>query len=318
MRIRSLLVLVAALAAALPAPGAEEWGFDPRFRPHPATDVLVKGEPPLLRRDEDAFVDLVEAAFDLAMPQAVERRLRVAVEEGFEKGDADARKRFLERVAPIGNLRRLVREQNLLEAEEGMMAFRRSLDTRLQEDPPDAVATLLRDLLRGRHETAWAGEPPIHAAAVESWLALTAFLTAVARNEAVAPSPGKDAVTRRELGLDLAKRDADERGLVLRAHRPWIRLQEAWDDGGDLRRLKLRIQVVQFVVDLLPEEKRVEVGEIEDLKGYARSAAVLRDVVPALDLWTTLGAHPEKVLALVEAWLGPVPEGEDALLLYRD
>lgn len=318
MTTRRLLAALILLAMGLHAGAADEWGFDPRFRPLPAVDVLVKGEPPLLRRDVDAFVDLVEASFDLAMPAKVDSALRVAIEESYEKGDAAHRQLFLGRVESIQTLRRLVREKKVLEAETGLMAFRRSLDAMLHAVPPSPTATILRDVLRGRHETAWAGEPPLNEAAVDSWLALAAFTASVALNQSVAPTTGRVEVAHRDLAALFKERDAAERKRLLRAHKTWIRLQKAWDDGGELKRLKLRAGVAEFVADILPEERRVELGEIEDLPGYARSAAVLREVVPAFDLWVTLASRPAEVLELIETWLGPVPEGEDVILLFRE
>ncbi len=318
MKLRAPLAVLIFLLSAWAGHAAEEWGFDPRFRPLPGTDVLVRGDVPLLRRDVDAFVDLVEASFDLAMPRAVEGRLRVAIEEGFEKAGETDRRAFLQRVEGIESLRDLVRQQKVLEAEEGLMAFRRSLDAMLQRDPPDPVATLLRDLLRGRHEIVWAGDPPLNEAAVDAWLATAAFVAALARNDGVVLTEGKKAVTRRDLGVLFRARDADERKRVLQAHRTWIRIQTAWDDSSELRRLRLRKAAVDYVASILPEEKRVEVGQIDSLETYARSAAVLRDVVTAFDTLSTLASRPKEVLALLDTWLGPLPDGQDVLLLYRE
>ena len=318
MNPRVLLAVPLLLVGVVVARAADEWGFDPRFRPLPPADVLVKGDVVLRRRDVDAFVDLVEASFDLAVGAAAETRLRVAIEEGFDRADAQARKAFLERVTPLPALRRLVRDGEVLEAEKGLMAFRRALDAMLQREPPDAVAVALKDLLRRRHETAWAGDPPIHAAAADAWLELAAFLTGIARNEPFAPSKGKEEVARRDLAALLEAKGAAERKRVLQAHRPWIRLQTAWDAGGELKRLELRAATVAFVASILPEDRRVEIGDVYNLEEYARASAVLRDVVPAVDLWSTLASRPSEVLDLVERWLPALPDGEDVLLLYRE
>ena len=159
MNPRVLLAVPLLLVGVFVARAADEWGFDPRFRPLPPADVLVKGDVVLRRRDVDAFVDLVEASFDLSLGAATETRLRVAIEEGFDRADAQARKAFLERVTPLPALRRLVRDGEVLEAEKGLMAFRRALDAMLQSGQGPEPAADAEKATDAPAETEQLGEP---------------------------------------------------------------------------------------------------------------------------------------------------------------
>src|SRR5262245_23248459 len=75
--------LLAAVVGFGPAAKAEERMFEPRFREGKPGDVLVKGEPGLLRGSVDAFVDLSEASLDLAWSEKGEQEVRDAVETAF-------------------------------------------------------------------------------------------------------------------------------------------------------------------------------------------------------------------------------------------
>lgn len=311
------LVLFASLLAAAAARGGEPWGFDPRFRTGEPEDVLAEGPPPLTRTDVDAFVDLVEAGFDLAIGAEREQALRDALEQEYDGLAPEARRALLDLVAPAALLRADVRARQVAPVDEGLAAFRRALDARLAlatEDRPNAI---LRDVLRARGRLTWLGEPPIHALAADAWLELVELVVSLGRNEDVAPTEGQRSVVREDLVTALRAVDEPTRARLLRVHRAWIRLQAAWDAAGDARRLSLRMVAVRLLAQALPADRRITVGADEDLPAYARVATLLRAAEPAYDAWSNLARNPAPVLDAVEAWLGPAPVDGPAALLER-
>jgi hypothetical protein len=53
------------------------------------------------------------------------------------------------------------------------------------------------------------------------------------------------------------------------------------------------------------------------LREYARTAAVLAGTQSAYEAWSNLVRHPTPIFETVDAWLGPLPEGGDEVLLWR-
>ncbi|MFV1958573.1 MAG: hypothetical protein ACC662_04075 [Planctomycetota bacterium] len=314
-----LAVLLAATLAAALSPGSaraeEAWGFDPRVRSLPADEVLVAGPAALRRRDVDAYVDLVEAAFDLSIPRRAGNALRNALEGAYTQGGPAWRKAYLALVAPLPDLRRLAREDNRRAVEEGLSTFRRALDARLEADPPAKPDRILHEVLAARERVAWAGRPPISATSATAWMELVVFVASAGRNEAVRPTDGQWGTVRDRLGPVLARQGEASRRRLLRAHRTWLGLRARWDAVTEGKRLALRFAVLDLMVRALPKDRRFPLGEGRTLKDYARAAAVLRGAQSAYDAWSNLARNPDAVLDVLERWLPPAPAGRLGILL---
>ncbi len=314
-RLRHLVALAFFLGLVLRAGAAEPWGFDPRFRLGPADEVLVKGPPPLRRADVDAFVDLLQASFDLRVPADKERALRDALETDFGKADPAARARLLALTEPIDDLCAAAAKRDLGTTERGLETFRRALDAFLAETPDAPSSRLVGEVLRARGRAAWDGEPPIHAPAADAWLDLVELVVSLGRNEDVEPTPGQRSVVREELGAAFHGLDPKVRTRLLHAHRTLVRLEAHWDAADEARRLVLRMDAAHLLADALPEDERITVEEGGDAVRYARVATLLRTVQSDYEAWSSLAHQVAPVLDLVDRWLGPPPlEGAGALL----
>lgn len=291
--------------------------FDPSFREGTPSDVLLDGPPPLLRAQLDAFVDLTEAAFALALAPEVEQGLRDALETWYDEAKEDERIAFATLVAPRSALAAAARRGDAVALSEGLQVFRRALDARLAAAPDTEPNRRVRDLLVHRQATPWPGTPPVSAPAAGSWLELVEFLTSLARNDDFEPTLGQVQVLERKLASPLHTESAATRTRLRDLHHTWLRLKATWDEADVGRRLVLRWKAIDLLVRALPPERRIAVGEPGDLEAYARAAATLARTQSGYEAWTGLSHNPEAVLEVVDAWLGPLPPAQDHVLLYR-
>jgi len=291
--------------------------YDPTFREGGGGDVLHEGPPPLLRAQLDALVDLMEAAFELALAPDAEQGLRDAFETWYAGAGPEARERFAALVAPRASLALAARQGDATAVEAGLQAFRKSLDERLAADPDTPPHRLVRAVLVRRQTVPWPGTPPVHAPAADAWLEAVEFLVSLARNEDFEPTSGQVAVLTEDLAAALHGESQATRERLRDLHRTWLRLKAVWDGADVGRRLALRWKAVDLLARSLPPERKVEVGPHGDLKAYARAAKTLASTQSGYEAWSSLARQPVVVLAVMDAWLGPVAPGGDQVLLYR-
>lgn len=294
-----------------------EWMYDPTFREGRPSDVLLEGPPPLLRAQLHAFVDLTQAAFELALAPDVEQGLRDALETWYDGAAEEERVAFAGLVAPRSLLASAARSGNTAAFEQGLQTFRRVLDERLAAAPDSPPNRRIRALLVDRQATPWPGSPPVRAPAAAAWLELVEFLVSLARNEDFEPTAGQAQVLVRELAPPLHAQGAEPRGRLRDIHRTWLRLKATWDGADVARRVALRWKVLDLLVRALPPDRRIEVGGPGDLEAYARAASTLARTQSGYEAWSNLARHPVAVLEVVDAWLGPLPAARDHVLLYR-
>ncbi|MHC5011060.1 MAG: hypothetical protein ACYTG6_08940 [Planctomycetota bacterium] len=315
--VRLLPLLLLLLPPVSEAVGGEDWMFDPRFREGQPGDVLHAGPPPLLRSQLDGFVDLCEAAFDLAIPSGREQDLRDALELAYGEGTPVDREGFRALVAPIASLRSKARRGDDVGVQAGLSGFRRALDQELAAAPDRAANRIVREVLQLRQQSVWPGTPPVHGAAAAAWIELVEFLVALGRNAGVHPTEGQSAQLIRDTGAVLHGSPEGVRRRLRDAHRVWLRVKAQWDVADVDRRLALRWTAVRLVAAIMPPSRRIEPGPDGDLQAYARAAGALGEAEPAFDAWVNLAANPEAVLVAVDRWLGPLPDERDDTLLYR-
>lgn len=307
-----LILLLVALAIA-----GEERMFDPVFREGRPSDVLHEGPPPLLRSQIDAYVDLLEAAFDLVLRPSDEQDLRDALEGDYAGADESARRELAVFLAPRAALGVQARSGDAAAVRKGLGTFRQALDHRLTTAPGTPVHGIVRRVLARRREVAWPGTPPIGAPAADAWLDLVEFVVSLGRNEDYEPTDGQTEVLRRDLGVVLHGQPEAVRSRVRDAHLTWLHLKARWDASQAADRLALRWKAVALCARALPPARRIEVGSPGDLVAYARTAALLAGTQSGYAAWSNLARHPEALFAEVDAWLGPVEEGADHPLAWR-
>jgi hypothetical protein len=312
-----LLMLLSFLLLRPAARAEEEWMFDPTFREGSGSDVLLEGPPPLLRAQLDGFVDLMEAAFALALAPDAEQALRDAYETWYAKSTETERVAFATLVAPRTALAAAARRGEAGVLDEGLQAFRRALDQRLSAAPGIVPHRLVRDLLVERQATPWPGMPPVHAPAAAAWLEMVEFLVSLARNEDFEPTTGQVEALGRELAAPLHGLDLPIRTRLRDVYRTWLRLEADWDRADVGRRLALRWKALDLLARALPPERRIAVGKPGDLQTYARAAAALARTQSGYEAWSNFARQPAAVFEIVDAWLGPLPASRDHVLLYR-
>jgi hypothetical protein len=314
---RPPLVLALLLVATGLAPRAsgESAMFDPRFREGSGGDVLVAGTPGLLRGHVDAFVDLSEAAFDLAFAAAEEQALRDVLEERFAAWSAEERAAFLELVASVTGLREKGRAGDVEGMRAGLRAFWIALDRRIQAAPREPVHRLLTEALEKRQRTAWKGVPAIHAVAADAWLEATLFLTGLGRNEAFLPSEGQRATLAAELEAALHPQPQAVRESLRSFHRAWLLAKARWDAAPPARRYLLRWQVVRLLARVLGPARLPEPAVGPEPSDYAREAARVAERLTAFEAWSNLARQPAATLeALTKGLELPDPAPEHLLL----
>ena len=312
-----LLVLVLLCAGALPSATGEEGMFEPRFREGKAGDVLVKGEPGLLRGNLDAFVDLSEAALDIAWPAAGEQDLRDALETAFSAASETERKAFLDLVTPAASLREKGRAGDTDALRAGQRAFVIALDRRINAAPREKAHRLVTDALERSQRAVWKGIPAIRAGAADAWLEAGQFLVGLGRNERLEPTEGQRSALLEELDLALHGQPEAVRERLRQFQRTWLLVKARWDQAGDARRFAMRWEAVRLLARLLPAERALTVVQGPELTDYAREAARVASRFVAYDAWANVTRHPEVALEALKKGLElpePVPEH---VLLYR-
>lgn len=306
------------LALLARAPASAEYGmFEPRFREGRPGDVLVPGSPGLLRGHLHGFVDLSEAAFDLAFAAADEQALRDALEERFASWAAPERAAFLDLVAPLTGLRDKGRGGDVEGMQAGLRAFWIALDRRIQAAPREAPNRLLTQALEKRQRATWKGIPAIHATAADSWLELTTFLVGLGRNESYEPTAGQRAAILEELDRALHPQPEALRERLRRSHRTWLLTKARWDGATQTQRYALRWQLVRLLARILGPARMAEPAVGSTPAHYAQAAADLAARMSPYDAWTNLARQPAATLeALLQGLELTEPLPEHALL-YR-
>jgi len=267
--------------------------FDPRFREGAPSDALTKGPPPLARGHLNAFVDLFEAAFDLALPAGSEQALRDALETEYVKAGRDWREALLDLTDPIVNLRCCARCCNGRGVRACLRRFRRSIDVRLRKEPKAASTKIILKVLERRHEVVWLGEPEVKRLAADAYLEMAVFVTSLGRNADIKLSPGQWSALREYLGRDLHNLSAKEREGLERAHRTWLLAKARWDRGRDARRFAMRREAVRLCARLAPTEGGLRVDPGTDLKAYARAASKVAAADRPFEAATAVARNPK-------------------------
>jgi hypothetical protein len=291
--------------------------FEPNFREGRPEMVLVVGPPPLLRAEVDAFVDLFEGAFSVALLRDREQALRDAIETDYAKASESERRAFASLVAPRAALKERARKGEPGAVPEGLTSFRLVLDATLPTASEARWPRLVEEELARCRETAWPGSPPVPVPAADTWLELVEFVVSVGRNADFEPTLGQRTALRRTLAAGLHGADPAVRTRLAGIHKTWLGLKSKWDRSGVDDRLALRWKLVGLLARALPPELRIAVGDAGDLGAYARTATALSRTQSAFDAWANLARNPAIVLTEIDAWLGPVDAAKDHTLLYR-
>lgn len=315
-RARGALVAALAIACLLPAFG-EESMVEPRFREGRPGDVLVRGEPSLLRGHLDAFVDLTEASFALAWAAPVEQELRDALELSFGRWGPAERGELIALVTPLTGLRERGRAGDLEGLKAGLRAFWIALDARISAAPREKAHQLLTQGLERRQRAVWRGIPAIHGSAADAWLEATLFLSTLGRNERFEPTAGQRASLLEALDLGLHGQSEAVRERLRDVHRTWLLAKARWDAADGARRFALRFEAVRLLARLLPPGRALTIVPGPDLTDYAREAARVQAAVEAYDAWSSAVHSPEASLEALTKGLDLLRGAPAHVLLYR-
>jgi hypothetical protein len=312
---RRLLLLALGLTAVVPAAADGEM-FDPRFREGAPSDSLVEGPPRFSRGHVNAFIDLFEAAFDLALTAESEQTLRDAIENEFVAASPARRESFLALVEPIVVIRTKARRGEVAAVRALLRRFRAAIDERIRKQPATPAHRILTRALERRHRVLWVGEPAIKGVAVDAYIELVQFMVGLARNERVALSPGRRTALIDYLGGDLSGLDRETRERLAGVHRTWLRVKGRWDHAKDARRFLARWAAVRLGARLAPGGKLiVEPGP--DLAAYAREAAKVAAADDRYDAATVFARNPVALLEAASKGLGLSGEGPAFTFMYR-
>ncbi len=291
--------------------------FEPCFRPGAPSDVLVSGPPTLARGHLNAFMDLLETAFDLSVPQATEQELRDALETEYEALGKGEREVLIELVARMPHIKDAARAGERDTVTQGLNAYRTALDGRLRRAPARASSLVLERVLARRTATAWPGDPAIHGSAADAWMELTQFLLRLAVNEIEGPTPGQIEAMTERLGEELRGRPHAERVVLKDAHRLWLRVKAAWDTADSAARTRMRWAAVKLLNDLLPEERRLVLTDGRDLPGYAAEARRVRQGLDRFQAYGLLARNPVLIRPVLESEFGIEGAGPAYSFLFR-
>jgi hypothetical protein len=190
--------------------------FDPRFREGSPSDVLVATGSPLLRGTVDAFVDLVEASVDAALPADEEQALRDGIETAWPRLTADDRQ-WLERCVD----RKTPATVATPRAAPTRRLLRRS--SACVGPPTAAWKSVVRRALADRATPfTTTGTPPVSIAAASAFEALGSFLVCVARNDGEQVTEGQAQAVRARLRSAMDASGALVRGHYARLPRLWL------------------------------------------------------------------------------------------------
>ena len=315
-----LLALVVCLGSASAEPA--ERMFDPRFREGAPSDQIAAGPPRLSRGHLNAFVDLFETAFDLALPAADEQALRDALEEAYGEATEAQRDAFLALVDVIAPMKARARCCDWRFVNANLRRFRAEIDKRVRAAPKQPVNAVMLSVLRRRHEVVWPGDPALKALAVESYLEMVLFVAGLGRNEAIELSPGRRTALIDYLGKDLRTCPHATRTCLVEAHKTWLRSKARWDRGRDARRLAMRWEAVGLLARLAPRPGGLEIrggpGSREaDHTDYAREASKVQAADARFDAVTALARNPQALLESLCRGLGLGGRAPPFTFLYR-
>jgi len=313
-----LALLAAALALPVAAgvradegPRGGEPMYEPRFRAGAPSDSLLLGPPALARGNVHAFVDLFEAAFDLALPAEQEQALRDAIETEYEAFGEAERQAFLDLGKDLPALERAARAGERERVLSGIALFRETLSSRLERTPGRASTRVLQAAIARRSQVAWPGDPVVPGTSADAWLELCSFLLRLARNEVEGPTPGQVGALEQLLASELRARPREERLALGAAHRTWLRVKAAWDLADSATRTRMRYGALTLLAGLLPKERCPALGEGRDLATYVRDARLVAGALERYDAFGLLARNPARVLsALAESFgtKGDAPE----------
>ena len=319
-RRRRWLGLAALLATVLgvgASAEAQDGMYEPRFREGKPGDVLVEGEPGLLRGSVDGFVDFTEAALDLAWPEKGEQDVRDAVETAFGTWKEEERRSFLDLVSPLASLREKGKAGEVEAVNAGKRAFVIGLDKRIHAAPRDKVNRLVTEGIERAQRVVWKGIPAIKSAAADAWLEAATLLVGLGRNERPEPTEGQRTTLTEELDLALHPQPEAVRERMKAFHRSWLWVKARWDQASDARRFALRWEAVRLLARLLPPEKALTVNAGPELADYAREAARVAERIGAFDAWSNVARHPEAVFEALKKGLELPDTAPDQTLLLR-
>lgn len=296
---------------------AEHGMYEPRFREGSAGDVLVAGEPSLLRGHLDAFVDLTQAAFDLALWAPLEQEVRDGLELAFTSWKAPERQAFLDLVRPVASLRAKGRSGDTDGLKAGLRSFWIELDRRIQAAPREAAHRALTTALERRLRAVWPGVPPIQGSAAEAWLSATVLLVGLARNESYEPTVGQQETLRAQLDTELRGQPEALRERLRVFHRSWLLLQARWDAAPPAARFRLRWEALQLLARMCPAAQGFTPTLGPDPADYAREAAKVAARLTPYDAWSNLARQPAAVLEALTKGLDLPAAPPEHILLYR-
>jgi hypothetical protein len=314
----ALLMGGASVSTPIPAQAEEERAlFDPRFREGAPSDELAAGPPRLSRGHVNAFIDLFETAFDVALPAQSEQDLRDALEEQYIAADTAGRESFLTLVDAIAPMKARARCCDWRFVHGGLRSFRTVIDARLRAAPKEAANEVMLKVLRRRHEVVWRGEPALKALAVEAYLEMVVFVASLGRNETIRLSEGQFTALRDYLGKDLRRCTYATRNCLISVHRTWLRVKARWDRSRDSRRLGMRWEATHLLARLAPTPGGLQVPTQGSYKDYARAAATVEAADKAFDVVTALARNPQALQEALCRGLGLGAQAPPFPFLYR-
>ena len=311
-----LALLLAFLAGTTRADDAARM-FEPRFREGAPSDLLVEGPPDLSRGHVHAFVDMFEAAFDLALPAEVEQHLRDALETEFAAASAAEREAFLDLADGIVELRRCARCCNNPSVRRCLRAYRSVIDERLRGAPERPVHRILLHVLERRHTVTWLGRPEVKELAADAYFEAVQFVAGLGRNESLRLSPGQQTALRDYLAGDFRRLPEDVRARIGCSHRLWLHAKARWDRAKDDRRLEMRWAAVRLMARLVPKAGGHTVAQGPDLPAYAREAERLAAADRGYDAVTALARNPELLFQALERGLALEEDVQAFTFMYR-
>ena len=280
--------------------------YDPKFREAGPFDVLVKGEEPLLRTHVDAFVDLVEAAYEVALTADEERGLRDSIETSFPAWDADARARFLHRMIERAVAHRALLSHDASAAKAALSAFASDVDGRIEAAPTAAFHQPLRQAKTRRASVFSPGEPPVTNSAEDAFEDLVHFLVCVARNEDRALTEGQRTTVRAETQRVLDASGPMMRRHYARMHRLWLFVKSRWDAEETPGKMRMRWAAIR-AFKTITQSGAAPAAMNGDLAAYAKAAAEIAATLAPFDAYVAAFQQPQVVLTAALEGIGRDP-----------
>jgi len=281
--------------------------FDPRFREGSPSDVLVATGSPLLRGTVDAFVDLVEASVDAALPADEEQALRDGIETAWPRLTADDRQ-WLERC--VDRKTRLARATQAGDSagRADLGAFSGELGVRVEARPTAAWKSVVRRALADRATPfTTTGTPPVSIAAASAFEALGSFLVCVARNDGEQVTEGQAQAVRARLRSAMDASGALVRGHYARLPRLWLLVKARWDASDAAAKMRTRWAAVKAFRRIAGLAEFRPLPDEEALVAYARAAREVWAQSSLFDLYTNAFANLDLLIGAALEGLGLEP-----------